>query len=445
MVSYNDSINYLYSLQKYGIKLGLEKPKEILSLLGNPHESFSSIHVAGTNGKGSVSAMIASIFTAYGFKVGLFTSPHLVSFTERIRVNNEQISECEVISLTEEIRTQISNFKYQIQNPTFFEFVTAMAFLYFSRKNVDLAVIETGMGGRLDATNIINPKISVITKISYDHKEFLGNTIEKIAYEKAGIIKEGIPVVSADQEPEAERVLIETAKKRSSSFFIYGKDFTGEINNSNIYGLSFNYRDKRISIKDIYCPLPGRHQLINASVSIKAASEVIRSLGKKIDERLIKKGIENTKWRGRLEIVKKDPLIIVDGAHNPNAAETLSDFIKDYLRDYKLTLIIGVMADKDVEGIIKPLLPHASKIIFTSPEYERALNPQKLSQIASAMGYPSLVAKSIKESLEIAMDKKQMVNDKKQVILITGSFYTVGEALEKMGEKEVLSKLREKL
>jgi len=186
-MSYPEAINYLYGLQKYGIKLGLEKTGIILSRLGNPHKDFLSIHVAGTNGKGSVSAMTASVLMVHGFKVGLFASPHLVSFTERIRINNEQISESDVVSLTEEIRSKISDLKSQIPEPTFFEFVTAMAFLYFSRVCVDWAVIETGMGGRLDATNIITPEVSVITKISYDHKEFLGETLTDIAHEKAEI------------------------------------------------------------------------------------------------------------------------------------------------------------------------------------------------------------------------------------------------------------------
>jgi dihydrofolate synthase/folylpolyglutamate synthase len=442
MISYKESINYLYSLQKHGIKLGLEKPKAILSVFSNPHKDFPSIHIAGTNGKGSVSAMIASILMAHGFKVGLYTSPHLISFTERIRINNEQISEYDVIELTKEIRSKIED--SGIATPTFFEFVTAMAFIYFSRKKVDWAVIETGMGGRLDATNIITPEVSVITKISYDHKEFLGDTIEKIAFEKAGIIKERVPVIISDQQPEAERVLVETAKERSSPFFIYGKDFRGEIKDSDIYGLTIDYKDDQFSINNIFCPLPGKHQLTNASVSIKAVSKALRIVGKEISEDLLKKGISDTKWRGRLEIVKKKPLIMVDGAHNPDAAEVLSDFIKENLKGYKITLIIGVMADKDVDGIIKPLLPLASRIIFTSPRYERAMNPQRLSEIASAMGYSSIITRSVGESLNIAIGESDK-EDRRQIILITGSFYTIGEALEYLGEKQILSTLRERV
>lgn len=259
-MSYIGAINYLYGLQKYGIKLGLEKTGIILSQLGNPHKDFLSIHVAGTNGKGSVSAMIASVLMAHGFKVGLFTSPHLVSFTERIRINNKHISESDVVSLTEEIKSKISNIKSQIPEPTFFEFVTAMAFLYFSANSVDWAVIETGMGGRLDATNIITPEVSVITKISYDHKEFLGETLTDIAYEKAGIIKSKIPVVSAHQEKEAGEVIAATAKEKSSSLFTYGKDFNGRLRSSGIEGITFDYFDDSCTITDLYTPLAGDHQ-----------------------------------------------------------------------------------------------------------------------------------------------------------------------------------------
>ncbi|MBI5188953.1 MAG: bifunctional folylpolyglutamate synthase/dihydrofolate synthase, partial [Nitrospirae bacterium] len=208
-MSYSETVNYLYNLQRHGIKFGLDNIIRLMSVLDNPHESFLSVHVAGTNGKGSTSAMIASILQAAGLRVGLFTSPHLVSFTERIRINDEEITEDEVISLTDEIREKSSRLKAQSSDfsPTFFEVVTAMAFMYFKRRKIEIAVVEVGMGGRLDATNIIIPEVSVITSISYDHKEFLGNTLKEIANEKAGIIKDGIPVVISYQEPEAMEVI----------------------------------------------------------------------------------------------------------------------------------------------------------------------------------------------------------------------------------------------
>lgn len=475
-MSYINAIDYLYNLQKYGIKLGIEKTQKIMSVIGNPHNDFRTIHVAGTNGKGSVSAIIASILMANGFKVGLFTSPHLVSFTERIRINNKEISESDVVNLTKEIKTRLEYLKSQIPDPTFFEFVTAMAFLYFSRNAVDWAVIEAGMGGRLDATNIIIPEVSVITKISYDHKEFLGDTLTAIAKEKAGIIKNRVPVVSAQQDKEAEEVIIKTAIEKSSPLFIYGKDFSGKLRSSGLEGITFDYIDNSYTIANLHTPLAGDHQLFNACIAIKAAmiairkkrpeSQVFNEINEKTDylfeplnsqilETLLKDGISKTKWHGRLEIVNYDPIIMIDGAHNPDAASVLAEFIRSHLINYRIILIMGVMSDKDIKGIMSPLLPVASEIIFTAPNYSRAASPQRLSEIALQMGFPSKTANSVKEAIEMAMKdynapcimsnefKSPLITHHSSLILITGSFYTIGEAMEILGKTSVLGTLRE--
>jgi len=443
-MSYTDAIDYLYNLQKHGIKLGLEKPHKILSAIGNPHMNFRTIHIAGTNGKGSVSAMIASILTAYGFKVGLFTSPHLISFTERISINNEQISESEVVKLTEEIKFKIQDSRFKIPEPTFFEFVTAMAFLYFSRNSVDWAVIETGMGGRLDATNVIMPEVSVITKISYDHREFLGDTLTAIAGEKAGIIKNRIPVVSAEQGNEAEEVIIKTAKEKSSAFFTYGKDFKGNPISSDLYGITFDYISDSYMLKNLRTPLAGEHQLSNACIAIKSV-EVALKKDQETLESSIRNGLFNTKWHGRLEIVSNNPLIMIDGAHNPDAASVLAKFIKTHLIDYRITLIMGIMSDKDIKGIMSPLLPLSSEIIFTAPNYGRAALPQKLSETALQMGFSSKTTNSVKDAIEMAKDLSSSLHHSitPSLILITGSFYTIGEALEILGKKPILGTLRE--
>ncbi|MDI6800925.1 MAG: folylpolyglutamate synthase/dihydrofolate synthase family protein [Thermodesulfovibrionales bacterium] len=446
--NYYDAVNYLYGLQKYGIKLGLKKTEDILSKIGNPHKNLLSVHVAGTNGKGSVSAMIASILMAQGFKVGLFTSPHLVSFTERIRINNKQISESEVVSLTNEIRFEIRNSKFEIPEPTFFEFVTAMAFLYFVRNKIDWAVIETGMGGRLDATNVITPAVSVITRIGYDHKEFLGETLSDIAKEKAGIIKRGIPVVSAQQEQKAEDVIFTKAKEENSPIVAYGKDFKGILKSSDINGIGFDYHDPELithdsKLENLFVPLPGEHQLFNACIAIKAAMLAlmqnteyeIRNL------KLIREGLASTKWHGRLEIVKNEPLIMIDGAHNPEAANALSDFIRKHLGDRRIILIIGIMSDKDIDGILRPLLSLASDVIFTTPDYGRAASPEKLSEYAASLGYCSKVTGSVKEAIDTAI--KISDESSHSLILITGSFYTIGEAMETLGENAIMGDLRE--
>ncbi len=457
-MNYTDAINYLYGLQKYGIKLGLERTRIILSALGNPQDKFCSVHIAGTNGKGSVSAMIASILKSHGFKVGLFTSPHLVSFTERITINGVQIAESEVVNLTNEIKALIDSLN--TDTPTFFEFVTAMAFLYFSRNEIDWGVIEVGMGGRLDCTNVITPEASVITRISYDHKEFLGDTLTEIAGEKAGIIKKGIPVISSAQEKEAEDVIVKTASERSSPLCLYGKDFMGILKKCDINGISFDYIAPEIKEMDLasislHSPLAGEHQLINSCVAVKTAQILLKKYTKDSFDnifRTIKSGLAATRWRGRLEIFSHDPLIMIDGAHNPDAAEKLSLFLKSIISQYKIILVTGIMSDKDIYGILKPLLPLCSEIIFTSPNYGRAATPEYLKEIAAKEGFQSKICPSVAEALktavEIAGSYKQKATHSEQrqpLILITGSFYTIGEAMEVLGEKSILGDLREKL
>jgi len=445
---YQKSIDYLYALQKYGVKLGLEKISLILASLGSPHKDFRTFHIAGTNGKGSVSAMIASILRAHGFSIGLFTSPHLVSFTERMTINGTQITESEVVELTQEVKSVIDSLN--VETPTFFEFVTAMAFLYFSRKGIDWGVIEVGMGGRLDCTNVITPATSVITRISYDHKEFLGDTLTAIAGEKAGIIKSGIPIVSSVQEKEAEEVILKTSMEQTSPLYLYGRDFNGDMIISDINGVKFNYLDpKTYNLSNLFTPLAGDYQLINACVAVKAV--LVGLNHNKIDIEKVKTGLASTVWRGRLEIVSKNPLIIVDGAHNPDAASKLSQFLKKEFSQYRIILVTGIMSDKDILGILKPLMPICHEIIFTSPNYGRAASPQALHNLALKEGFHSRTAPSVKEALKMALDigkswgNGAQIKNGKPLILITGSFYTIGEAMEALGEKAVLGDLREKL
>jgi dihydrofolate synthase/folylpolyglutamate synthase len=276
-MSYHESIQYLYNLQKHGIKFGLDNISRLVSELGNPHNLFRTVHVGGTNGKGSTSAIAASILQSAGYNVGLFTSPHLISFTERIRINGVEITEPDVAGLAEEVRdvaSRIDDF-----SPTFFEVVTAMALLYFSRKKIDIAVMEVGMGGRLDATNIIMPEVSVITNIGYDHKEFLGDTLREIAREKAGIIKEDIPVVAAYQDREVLDVIKMTADDKHADLYLYGRDFSSLLKSENVSGLCFDYRDSdSFAIHDLILPLTGEHQMQNASLAIKAAGIVLNNL-----------------------------------------------------------------------------------------------------------------------------------------------------------------------
>jgi len=439
---YEDSIAYLYGLQKYGIKFGLENTIRLLSLLNNPQNSFRSIHIAGTNGKGSTAAMIASILRTAGFRVGLFTSPHLVSFTERIRVDNVEIREAEVVELTKEIRETIQGSqKSEVRSeqsflPTFFEFVTALGFLYFKRKGVEWAVVETGMGGRLDATNILTPAVSVITHTSYDHREFLGQTLREISGEKAGIIKEGVPVVSSAQEAEVIEVIAEKAAEMGSSLHVYGKDFFSDPGNIDMHGITFSYEGKE-RMNGLRISLTGLHQVENASVAIRA-TELCMGKGA-VPSYAVREGLAHAQWPGRLELIEQEGRAydyLIDGAHNPSASKALADSLQKYFIPFydKVVLIMGVMADKDMEAMMKPLLPLASEVIFTAPEYERAASPVRLAEYAKAQGFSARVKDSVKASMELARELTGK-GPQKTLIVITGSFYTIGEAKISLGHE----------
>ncbi|MGD0884399.1 MAG: folylpolyglutamate synthase/dihydrofolate synthase family protein [Thermodesulfovibrionales bacterium] len=466
-MKYNDAIAYLYALQKHGIKLGLDNTRRLLSLLGNPQDVFRAIHVAGTNGKGSTAAIIASVLRSAGFTVGLFTSPHLVSFTERIRVDGIEIKEQEVVELTGEMRAVIErNVKADIPvfphpslpggrqgggaepfSPTFFEFVTAMAFLYFKRKEVEWAVVETGMGGRLDATNILSPAASVITRVCFDHREFLGQTLRAIAGEKAGIIKKGVPSVSSAQEPEALEMIEARASAEGSELFVFGRDFTSRLVQSDMRGITFDYQGEE-RFDNLRVPLCGMHQIENASVAVKAVELIMEK--ESVSPQSIREGLAHTTWHGRLELIKGEGRhydLLVDGAHNPSASQALAEALRRYfVPAYKeIILILGIMADKDIEGIMGPLLPIASEVIFTAPAYERAASPEKLAQYAQSSGFVSTVTHSVKEALDKATKRTERspAPEARHLIVITGSFYTIGEAKIVLGHKGVLTGLRE--
>ncbi len=467
-MSYSETIQYLYNLQKYGIKFGLDNIRRFTQAFDQPYTSYSSIHVGGTNGKGSTSALIASILKNAGFRVGLFTSPHIVSFTERIKVNGEEITEHEVIELTEVMRDVVA--RSEGFSPTFFEVVVMMAFLYFERKQVDVAVFEVGMGGRLDATNIITPLVSVITNIDYDHKEFLGDTLKEIAHEKAGIIKGGVPIVTSSQEREAMEVIKKKARENNATLHKFGEEFWSFLKKETISEICFDYHSKNsLEISDITLPLAGEYQMHNASVAIKAATIALDCLRFDVARKqkdgivsVIRDGLAEIHWQGRLEMIRENPPIMIDGAHNPAAALALSKALKrNFLVHYRsIILVLGIMGDKDARGIMEPLLPLASEVILTAPGYSRAATPENLSGIAASLGFFHLrIARTVKDAIEMAISiaesgfrngklnpnavLPQADRNQKSLILVTGSFYTIGEAKEVFGTKGILSRLRE--
>ncbi|MCK5205571.1 MAG: bifunctional folylpolyglutamate synthase/dihydrofolate synthase [Desulfobacterales bacterium] len=423
--TYNSCLKTMYGLRRFGIILGLETIKRILSALGNPQENFTSIHVAGTNGKGSVASALSSILHESGYKVGLYTSPHLVRFNERICINNCQISDADVVKSYKAVQ----QVHHGDRSPTFFEFATAMALYEFGRQKVEWAVIETGMGGRYDATNIITPAISIITNVSMEHRDYLGNTLAQITREKAGIIKQRTPVVTAVKQKQAQSVVQRVAHKKSAPVFMLGKNFTVRRNRTGY----FSYYGIENTWHDLQTPLLGHYQVQNAALAL-AASELLNKLKAEISFKSIKNGLTKTRWPGRLEIVSDKPLVILDGAHNLIAARNLAKFLTENLVNRRITLVVGILDDKPYAPMLKSLLPVCSRAIITRAKTDRALPPQKLyataKKIISDVTTVADVAKAAKHAIETAGPD--------DVVCIAGSLYVVGEAKEAI-EKGLLT------
>ena len=412
--SYRESVSWLYSLQKFGIKFGLSRTSNLLEAFGNPHLGQRYIHIAGTNGKGSVGAMLESILMRSGLKVGFYSSPHLVSFTERFRINRACIKKDHAASLIRELEGVTS----QKEPPTFFELTTAMALIYFFRSNIDVGIIEVGMGGRLDATNVIHPVVSVITNIGLEHQEFLGATIIEIAKEKAGIIKQGADVVTAAHQPPVIGLLDSLCKKKGAPLWRLGHDVRYRRLPSGLFeyrGLGDRYRNLELGLK-------GRFQYRNAALALLTV-EILKGKGLAVSDEAIRLGLADLMWPGRLEQVSSDPTIILDGAHNPSAMRSLAHSIKRDFDFEQLILVLGVMADKDVSNILKEILPLASRAIYTRPAYHRAAAPQCLMDMAKEYGK----AGEVHFSIPAAIDRARSLAGKRDLILITGSLFTIGE------------------
>ena len=413
--TYASCLKAMYGLRRFGIILGLATIRSILNALGDPQNNFYSIHVAGTNGKGSVAAALSSILQQSGYRVGLYTSPHLVRFNERICINNRQISNDAVVKSYQAVqKAHLGN-----RTPTFFELTTAMAFYEFARRRVDWAVIETGMGGRLDATNVIDPVISIITNVSMEHRAYLGNTLAGIAREKAGIIKQATPVVTAIKQRQAKSVIQRIAGKKSAPLYMLGKNF--KVRRQPAGG--FSYYGIENTWHDMHTALQGHYQVENAALAI-AACELLNKNHTSISQQSIRDGLIKTSWPGRLEIVSEHPMIILDGAHNLMAARELAKFLGDNLAQRSITLVVGILDDKPYQSMLKSLLPVCSRVIVTRAKTGRALDPLRLFETAkktlSDVRIVSDVAQAFKQAVAEA--------DFNDVICIAGSLYVVGEA-----------------
>ena len=427
MATYTEALDYIYDLTKYGIKLGLKNINYLLYLLGKPHKKLKIIHVAGTNGKGSTCSLISSILQSDGYKVGLYTSPHLVDFTERIKINHKPIDRKKVCELLERIKPSIEKVANtpSYGHPTFFEVITSMAFLYFFEEQVDFLVLEVGLGGRLDATNVCEPLISVITHIDYDHMDKLGNSLEEIAREKGGIIKpEGI-VISSKQYEEAYNEIKKISDEKNSLIYSVGREINYEIVKFNIKGVIFDLKGIYRNYKNLHTPLLGRHQADNAATAI-IAIEALKIRGVKISEKAIRIGLEKVKWTGRLEIIQNNPTLILDGAHNPNGVKVVRDTLKEIFSYHRLILVLAIFADKDYKKMIKILSPNADLIITTKAKNPRATPPQIIAKEAAQYIAQNkiIVTENISQAINCALSNSK----KDDLICITGSLYTVGEA-----------------
>ncbi|HZD56007.1 MAG TPA: folylpolyglutamate synthase/dihydrofolate synthase family protein [Anaerolineales bacterium] len=438
---YQQTLDYLYSYIDYSLvrnlryspeKFDLTRMYAFMEALGNPQEDYPIIHIAGTKGKGSVSSLCASTLQAAGYQVGLYTSPHLIDFNERMRVNGTVISHADLVDLVEEYKSVIED----IPHLTTFEITTGLAFLYFRIRGVNAAVIEVGLGGRLDPTNVVVPIVSVITSISYDHTQILGETLAEIATEKAGIIKSAVPVVVAPQKDEALSAIRRIAEKRASPLIQMGKDYLFSPLSRSLEGQSLlvwsateqeqvnayiesggvqEWEPTRINI-----PLLGYHQVENAATAYTAL-QIARKSSLVMSDAAIRQGFGEVFWPGRFEILQRYPPVILDSAHNRDSALKLRLALDDYFPGYPVVLIFGASEDKDIDGMFSELLPRVRQVIATRSFHPRAMEPEKLVELAHQFGRPARLVPDVEDALEEAL----RLAEGEAVVLITGSIFVV--------------------
>ena len=452
--AYQDALDYLYSHIDYSIKKSyrysadvfeLQRVLDLLDVLGNPQQKIKAFHVAGTKGKGSVSALIASVLKQAGYKTGLYSSPHLSRFNERIMIDGEPIPDEDLVELTEALKPGVE----AVPGLTVFEILTAMAFTYFAEQGVEYAAVEVGLGGRLDATNVLIPIISVITSLSYDHMHLLGDSLSDIAREKAGIIKPEIPVVLAPQQFEAERVVESIAEAQGSPVIRVGHDWLFSPGSHTLEEQTlYIWSRAEQTLMDAYVesaggdewappryriPLLGHHQVVNAAVAYVAIVEA-RNGGLHITEADIRAGFRNASWLGRFQILSRDPVIVVDAAHNRDSALKLRIALDDYFPGQPVTMIFGASADKDIEGMLTELRPRVSRFAVTQADHPRAEDPEALASFAHRHGVKVEEFAGIQGALQWAIERSRPG----EVILVTGSIFIVGEAIKSMKETELV-------
>ncbi len=440
---YQQALDYLYSFIDYetmhqprdAINYDLRRMEELLARLGKPHLKAKSVHIAGTKGKGSTAAMIASVLTASGYRTGLYTSPHLIDIRERFRVDGELISPAELVELVARLRPEVDAYHQEASygRLTTFELLTALGFMHFARESVDFQAVEVGLGGRLDATNVIKPEVSVITSISLEHTDVLGGSLAEVATEKAGIIKPGSVVVSSPQADEVARIIEETCRQHRVRLVRVGGDVTSQ-------ELGFAADRQLFRVKgllasyDLSIPLLGRYQLENVTAAV-ATLEVLGLKGFNITRESIAEGLNKVSWSGRFQILACKPLIVADGAHNPASARALRQSLEDYLKGTsfgRAVLVIGSSSDKDIAGIAREIAPRFDTVVATRSRHPRAMPAASIVVAFRNCGREVLMTNTVPEALSLALSMAGEAG----VICVAGSLFVVGEAIEYFGKGE---------
>ena len=420
-MTYEEALAYLENYTWSKTRLGLERTRELCAKMGDPQKKIKFIHVGGSNGKGSTCAMLASILRAAGYRTGLYTSPYIQTFCERIQINGENIPGSRLAKITEKLRDAAESME---DHPSWFEMVTAVAFQYYMEERCDIVVLEVGMGGEFDSTNVIDaPEVAVLTNIGLEHTEYLGDTIEEIATTKSGIIKPGCDVVSYDNSPEVKTIIAEAAEK-SGVPLVFADPDKITLRNRDLSGQSFEWEGSEYKL-----PLHGEHQLKNASVVM----EVIRTLRKrgwKISDGAVRRGLAEVKWPARFQILAREPLFILDGGHNPQCAEAAVKCFEDLLPGQRADLLLGVLSDKDYKQMLDILEPYAASFHCIAPKYERALAAGVLADEIKSRGFDTFAYEDLDSALESVLDSAA---DSGRPVMCFGSLYLAGEILDEFG------------
>jgi dihydrofolate synthase/folylpolyglutamate synthase len=428
-MNYKESIDWLNSFQRFGMKLGLKRISYICKELDNPQNCLKVIHVGGTNGKGSVCRFLESVLLASGYSVGVYTSPHLQRFSERIVVDGKEISERDVISLIKKIKSIVEKMTVDDNGPTYFEIVTAMAFQYFKDRNVDFAVVEVGLGGRFDATNVVNPVVSIITNVSLEHTDILGKKVEDISFEKAGIIKNNVPVVTSVQGKVLE-VIEKIANERKAPVNVVRRDdwtrYCSGLDGQEFYVKGFL---KDYNVKTC---IPGKFQGENIALTL-AVVEILQMNGFYVSDDSINDGISKTVHAGRMEVISREPIILLDGAHNPSSIKSLVDALKNDFDYDKLVVVLGILSDKDIKPMLESIVPLADVIVATKSSNARACDPYKLRSLIEELEFRNEIV--VKDEIIDAVNYAKSVAKKKDLVCVTGSLFTVGEAMEHLQKR----------